>query len=117
MRGERRREARVAEARGWRRRARRKRRDGRAFVDAAEGRAEHLLSGATVGLVAHERVDETDNREARAGSGVTDRGPATISVPAEDLAGETQAAHSVPARNKLHAAGRQLKNVRTAGRV
>ena len=49
-----------------------------------------------ISIVAHERMNEADNREARAGS-VADRGPATISVAAEDLAGEAQAALSVGA--------------------
>jgi hypothetical protein len=53
--------------------------------------------------MAHERMNEADNRKARAGS-VVDWGPATISVPAEDLDGEVQAAHGVCARGKLHAA-------------
>jgi hypothetical protein len=46
-----------------------------------------------------------------AGGGVADRGPATIGVPAEDLAGEAQAAHGVGARGKLHAARRHLEDV------
>jgi hypothetical protein len=58
-------------------------------------------------------MNEADNREARAGS-VADRSPATISVPAEDLAGEAQAAHSVRARGKLHAARWHLKDVCSA---
>jgi len=41
----------------------------------------------TVSLVAaDERMNEADKPEARAGS-VADRGPATISEPAEDLTG------------------------------
>jgi len=62
-------------------------------------------------------VDEADNREARASSGITDRSPTTIGVLAEDFAGETQAAHSVRARDKLHAAGRHLENICTTRRV
>jgi len=58
-------------------------------------------------------MNQADNREARASS-VADRGPATIGVPAEDLAGEAQAAHSVPARGKLHAASWHLENVCSA---
>jgi hypothetical protein len=48
-------------------------------------------------------MNEAHNREARAGS-VADRAPTTIRVPAEDLAGEAQAAQSVRARGKLYAA-------------
>ena len=55
-------------------------------------------------------MNEADNREARAGS-IADRGSATISVPAEDLAGEAQAAHSVRARCKPHAARWHLEDV------
>src|SRR5262245_34342845 len=48
-------------------------------------------------------MNEADNRETRAGS-VADWGPATIGVPAEDSAGEVQAAHGIRARGQLHAA-------------
>src|SRR5262249_60035622 len=58
-------------------------------------------------------MNEADNREARAGS-VADWGPATISVPAEDLAGQAQAAHGVGARGKLHAARWHLEDVGSA---
>jgi len=58
-------------------------------------------------------MNEADNGEARAGS-VADWGPATISVPAEDLAGEVQAAHSVRARGKLHAARWHMEDVCSA---
>jgi hypothetical protein len=58
-------------------------------------------------------MNEADNREARAGS-VANWGPATISVPAEDLAGEVQAAHSVRARGKLHAARWHMEDVCSA---
>jgi hypothetical protein len=61
----------------------------------------------------HERMNEADNREVGAGS-VADRGSATISVPAEDLAGKVQAAHSIRARGKLHAARWHLENVCSA---
>ncbi len=91
----------------------RERSDGGAFVDTAQGWAERLISGTTVNLVAHERMNQTDNWEARANS-VANRGPATIGVPAEDLAGEAQAAHSVRAPGKLHAAGWHLENVCSA---
>src|ERR1700744_5024193 len=53
--------------------------------------------------MAHESVNQSDNREART-SRVGDRGAATLRVPAEDLVGELQAAHRVRARCKLHAA-------------
>ena len=61
-------------------------------------------------------MNEADNREAWAGS-VANRGPATISVPAEDLAREAQAAHSVRARGKLYAARGHLKDVRSTRRI
>jgi hypothetical protein len=53
--------------------------------------------------VIHERMNEADNRESGAGS-VRHWGPATISVPAEDPAGEVEAAHGIRARGQLHAA-------------
>jgi hypothetical protein len=93
----------------WRRCVRRERPDGGALEDLAKGRAEHVISG-TVSIVAHERMNDADNREAWAGS-VADRGPATISVPAEDLAGEVQAAHSVRAGGKLHTARWHVEDV------
>src|SRR6516162_4963924 len=58
-------------------------------------------------------MNEADNRKARAGS-VADRGPATISVPAEDLVGEAQAAQSVHARSKLHATCWHLEDLCSA---
>jgi hypothetical protein len=61
-------------------------------------------------------MNETDNREARAGR-IADRGPATIGVPAEDPAGEVQAAHGVSARGKLHAARWQMEDICSARRI
>jgi len=58
-------------------------------------------------------MNEADNRKARAGS-VADRGPATISVPAEDVGGEAQAAHSVHARSKLHTTRWHLEDLCSA---
>jgi hypothetical protein len=58
-------------------------------------------------------VNKADNREAGAGS-VGDRSSATISVPAEDLLGEVQAAHGFGARSKLHAAPRHVKDISSA---
>jgi hypothetical protein len=52
-------------------------------------------------------------RPTRAGH-VADRSPAAICVPAEDLAGELQAAHSVRARGQLHAARRHMEDVCSA---
>ena len=49
-----------------------------------------------VGPMVHERMNEPDHREARAGS-VGERGAATLRVPAEDPAGEVQAAHRIGA--------------------
>jgi len=62
-------------------------------------------------------MNEGDNREARANGGVSDRRPATIGVPAEDLSGEAQAPHGVGAGGQLHASRRHLKDVRAAGCV
>ena len=70
-----------------------------------------------LGLIAYEGMNETKNRETRRGRGVGNRCPATIGVPAEDLARKAQAAHGVSAGGELHAAGRQLKNVGAAGGV
>jgi len=89
--------------RARRRRVRRERPYGGALEDSAKGRAKHLISGTAISIMAHERMNEADNRKARTGT-VADWGPATISVPAEDVAGEVQAAHGVCARGKLHAA-------------
>jgi hypothetical protein len=58
-------------------------------------------------------MNEADDREARA-SRVADRGPAAIRGPAEDLAGELEAAHSVRAGGQLHAARRHLEDVCSA---
>jgi hypothetical protein len=66
-----------------------------------------------VSLVAHERMYEADNRKARPGS-IAKRGPATIGIPAEDFAGETQATHRVRASGKLHATRWHLENVCSA---
>jgi hypothetical protein len=94
-------------------RVRRKRSDGGVFEDAAKGQAEHSISGMAVSLVAHERMYEADNRKSRPGS-IANWGPTTIGVPAEDLAGETQASHRVRASGKLHATRWHLENVRSA---
>src|SRR5215471_18837863 len=62
-------------------------------------------------------MNERDDREARVGGGVSDRGAATISVPALDFVGKAQAAHSLEASGERHLARRHLKNVRAAGIV
>jgi hypothetical protein len=82
-----------AERARWRR-VRRERPYGRALEDSAKGRAKHLVSGTAISIVVHKRMNEANNRKARASS-VTDRGPTTISIPAEDHAGEVQATHGV----------------------
>ena len=56
-------------------------------------------------------MDEADNGEARA-RGVADRSLATFRVPAENLAGDMQAANSVCARGKFHAACWHLEDIR-----
>jgi len=66
--------------------------------------------------MAHEGMYEADNGEARTSS-IADRCPATIRVPAEDLAGDVQAANSVCACGELHAARWHLEDVCSAGSV
>src|SRR5580700_9148994 len=56
--------------RRWR--VRLQRSDGRTLVDAAERQSEHFVARTTVNLVAHERMDEPENGETRAGGGVGD---------------------------------------------
>jgi hypothetical protein len=57
-------------------------------------------------------MDQRDNREARASGGVSDRAPATVSVPAKDsLGGEAQAPNRVSASGKLNVSRRHLENV------
>src|SRR5262249_53202669 len=51
-------------------RIRRERPDGGAFVDAAAGQTEYVVTGTTVSPVGHERMNHGDDREARAGRGV-----------------------------------------------
>ena len=46
---------------------------------------QNLIAGTALGLVAHEGMNETQNREARRGGGVGNRCAAAIGVPAEDL--------------------------------
>jgi hypothetical protein len=83
----------------------RERPDGSTFIDTAEGRTEHLVSGTTVGPVVHEGMNHADDRETRPRGGVGDRRPATFGVPAQDLVGEAQASHGVRPRGELHAPG------------
>ena len=52
-----------------------------------------------------------------AGGGVGNRRPATLGVPAQDLAGEAQASHRVGARGEFYARGRHMEDVRSAGGV
>src|SRR5262249_54776912 len=73
-------------------------------------RAEHLISCTAICIMVHERMNKANNRESRAGS-IGDRGPATIRVPAENLAGEVQAAHGIGARGKLHAARWHMEDI------
>src|SRR5262249_4642410 len=92
--------------------------DGGTFVDAAELRAEHLVPGTTAGPVDHERMNPGDDREARAGGGVANQGPATISEPAEGaLSGQAKAPHALCTRGEFHAPGRHLEDVRFTGGV
>src|SRR6516164_11467337 len=100
-------------------RVRREQPDGGTFVDAAERRAEHLVPGTTAGPVDHERMNHGDDREARAGGGVANRGPATISEPAEDaLSGQAQArTASVPAVSLTCPGGTWKMSISQAGSV
>jgi hypothetical protein len=88
-------------------------------VDATERWAERFVAGTTAGFGTHERMDQGDNREARAGGGVGDRSSTTIGVPAQDLrvVAEAQAPEGVRPRGEPHAARRHLENVRPARRV
>lgn len=97
-------------------RVRRERPDSGALKESAAWCAERLVSGTTIGIVAHEGMNDANNREARAGS-VADRGPATFGVPAEHHVGEMQAAHGVGAGRNLHAAHWHLEYVCSACRV
>jgi hypothetical protein len=82
----------------------------RALVEAAKRHAERLISRAAVTLIAHERMNDAHRWKARAGR-VAYRGPATIRVPSEDLAGEVQTAHSVHTRYQFHPACWHLKDI------
>src|SRR6516165_2641191 len=62
-------------------------------------------------------MNEPDDREARAGGGVSDWDAATMSVPAQDFAGEPQAAQGVGTCRERHPTRRQLENVRATGSV
>ena len=72
------------------------------------------LAGATNGVAVDERMNEGNDRKTRIGSGVGDRGFATVGVPAEHLVGKTDAAQGVHAHSQRHAARRHLKDVRAA---
>jgi hypothetical protein len=52
-------------------------------------------------------------KPGRAG-GVGNRRPATVAVPAQDLAGEAQASQGVRARGEIYAPGRHVEDVRSA---
>jgi hypothetical protein len=83
----------------------------------AERRPEHLISGAAVGCLIHERMYETDHWEARAGSAVGDRGAAAIGVPAQNLPRETYAVHGIHAGSEGDARRRHMGDVCAAGGV
>jgi len=67
--------------------------------------------------VIDETMKERDKRKARAGSRTGDRRPATRGVPAENLCGEAQAAHGIPASGQRHPSWRHLEHVTAAGGV
>ena len=62
-------------------------------------------------------MNERDDRETRAGGGVSDRGAATVSEPAQDFVGNAHATQSIQASDERHLTRRQLENVRAAARV
>src|SRR5262249_40347038 len=62
-------------------------------------------------------MNERDDRETRAGGGVSDRGAATVSEPAQDFVGKAHATQSIQASDERHLTRRQLENVRAAARV
>jgi len=70
-----------------------------------------------VGLVTHERMYEPDKRKPRPRRNIANRGPATIGVPAENLAGKLHATYCVRASRKLHATRWHLENVCSSSRV
>jgi hypothetical protein len=63
----------------------------------------------------HERIRPTTGKRGPAVLPIW--GPATISVAAEDVAGEVQAAHSIRARGKLHAARWHMEDGRSASYI
>jgi hypothetical protein len=83
----------------------------------AERRPEHLISGAAVGCLIHERMYETDHWEARAGSAVGDGGAAAIGVPSQNLPRETYAAHGIHTGSEGDARRRHMRDVCAAGGV
>jgi hypothetical protein len=62
-------------------------------------------------------MNERHDRETRVGSGVSDRGAATVSEPAQDFAGKAHAMQSIQASGERHLTRRQLENVRAAASV
>src|SRR5215475_9986033 len=70
-----------------------------------------------VGLVTHERMYEPDKRKPRPRRNIANRGPATIGVPAENLAGKLHATYCVRASGELHATRWHLENVCSSCRV
>src|SRR5262245_47207795 len=95
----------------------RERPDSGTFENAAKRRAEHSVAGTTVAIVVHEGMNDGDDREARACSGVGQGSPATLRVPAEDLVGEREAAHRVRARGDREARRWHLEDVSATGLV
>lgn len=100
-----------------RRRAGRERPEGGAFVDAAQRRAQRFVAGMAAGFAVHERMNESDDGEARTGGGIGDRRTATIGVPAQDLAGEPDTTQGVGTRGQGHPARRHLEDVGAAGDI
>src|SRR5215471_16103723 len=62
-------------------------------------------------------MNERYDRETRVGGGVSDRGAATVSKPAQDFAGKAHATQSIQASGERHLTRRQLENVRAAASV
>src|SRR5262249_62381031 len=86
-------------------------------IDSAKGRTEHQIAGTAVRLMVHETMNQREHRKARVDGRVADRGPATIGVPADDLAGEAYAAQGLRTRGEPHPGRRHLEDAGAAPRV
>ena len=87
--------------------------------DTAAGQECHknLIPGRALSLDVYKGMDQAEKRDARARSGIRNRAPATIGVPAENFVREAGGFALRRSRGQLHAAGRHLHDVRAAGCV